>query len=455
MLALPLSVGLIATSGGAPVPTRTPQRHAVIQTPVAASVAQALAGAPIPATTNPSIYGASNDHVNLGACSAFGKVRSAICNYGASNGSKAIVIFGNSHAAMWVPAIAAAARSANYRFYPFVKEACAFEAFTAAVPKFSPHNACAIWYRWARKQIAVLHPAILIVGSYVSTQYWRQGEITAVAQLKPLTRRLILFGDDPHISDPATCLLAPGATQRSCLHPESASSRRAAGEVAAVARRERVRFFDVTPWFCSNGLCPSIIDGYIPYVEGSHVTEAYSVALAPEMRGALGIGPATVAVIPPRPAVTRAGASGIIWDPSSLVSFGRWSGDGMRATITAASFSAGWPNGSSQWVALVFKKVGAGSAVCAATEFDPATGTVSPGANLAGVWPTGWYPSSAQPFPCGSHPITLRASIGQLSFESPSGSACGTVTWQTASAYTIQTFSTGGSWCDSYALLVY
>jgi O-acetyl-ADP-ribose deacetylase (regulator of RNase III) len=50
-----------------------------------------------------------------------------------------------------------------------------------------------------------------------------------------------------------------------------------------------VNYIDVTPWFCDDGLCPSIIDGFIPYKDGAHVTPQYSAYLGKAMTTALNL----------------------------------------------------------------------------------------------------------------------------------------------------------------------
>lgn len=246
------------------------------------AVVAAQAGDQIPKVTTPRLRKAHGDYVDLGDCSAFRKLRSKICPYGDAKGTKTVVVFGNSHSVMWVPGISLVAKAEKWRVIPLVKEACGYEGYVG-----NGDNPCVLFYKWAKDVIARLHPDVIVIGSYTSPSNWQIGEETVVAQLKRLTRRLILLTDTPWIPRPATCLSRLGATLKSCLWDETPARVQAAVAVRKIAASMRVQYVDVTPWFCDDGLCPSVIDDYIPYYDGSHLTPQYSAFLANDLGAAL------------------------------------------------------------------------------------------------------------------------------------------------------------------------
>jgi len=267
----------------APVAMAAHASGAVASQPLAV-LAQAVADGeqndPLPASTAPTVADALQDHVNLGRCSAFRRLRSAICNYGDPNGTKTVVVFGNSHSAMWVPALAVAAKADHWKLYPVVKESCGYDTYTDVVPGLKAGNQCSSWYDWAKTVIAGLHPNAIVMGSYTKTTYWALGERITIAQLRPLTKRFVLLSDSPWIPAPAQCFQYPNATQGTCLRHESA--RRIATQVKthAIANVMHVQYLDITPLLCDAGQCPSVIDGIIPTADGSHVTPQYSAFVA-------------------------------------------------------------------------------------------------------------------------------------------------------------------------------
>jgi peptidoglycan/LPS O-acetylase OafA/YrhL len=295
----PVAVGAVLTVAVLAAPTvpfvaaSAAATTAAAQVPVATAIADAVAAgqanAAIPSATTPSLLSAATDSENIGACSAYNKLTSKICEYGDPTGTKTVVVIGASHSTMWVPAIAAAAKADHWKFFPVVKEACGYEDYTDTAPGGNPNNTCAEWYKWAKVQIAKLHPNVIIIGSYTDTKYWARGEATIIAQLKPLTKRVILLSDTPWIPEPAGCLLKPNVNQGSCLWQERSSRVQAAAQTKAIAGAAHVNYIDVTPWFCDAGLCPSIINDIIPYKDGAHVTPQYATYLGTAMTVALNL----------------------------------------------------------------------------------------------------------------------------------------------------------------------
>jgi len=267
----------------ASVATATYASAGVASKPLA-QLAQAVADGerndPLPATTTPTVEYALRDHVNLGRCSAFQQLRSAICNYGDPSGTKTVVVFGNSHSAMWVPALAVAAKADHWKLYPVVKESCGYDTYTDVVPGLDPGNACSSWYDWAKTVIARLHPNVLMMGSYTFTTYWALGERLVISQLKPLTKRFILLSDSPWIPAPSGCFLHLNATQGTCLRHESPMRIAVQVQTHEIANYLHVQYLDITPLLCDDGRCPSVIDGIIPTADGSHVTPQYSTFVA-------------------------------------------------------------------------------------------------------------------------------------------------------------------------------
>ena len=300
LLLWPVATGLVVAVSVAvmpPIPFAAAAGPAVAESaPLAVrnAVAAALANAAIPTATSPGLAVASSDHVNLGNCSAYRKLRSQICQLGDPHGSRTMVLFGNSHSVMWEPALAVVAKQEHWKFYPVVKEACGYDTYTDLVPGLSPKNQCTQWYEWARSVIARLHPDLIIMGSYTATKYWVRGEQRAIAQLKPLAPRFILFSDTPRIPSPSVCLLQSGATQKTCLRHETPARFQDQRTVKQIAALAGVNYLDVSPWFCWNGLCPSVIDGLIPYYDGAHLTPEYSKFLTSDVQRAINLSGGTV-----------------------------------------------------------------------------------------------------------------------------------------------------------------
>jgi len=296
----PAAVGLVVTTIALATPasafaaSTTPSANVSVETAVANAVAVAQAGTPVPTNTIPSLSVAGTDHVYLGNCDAYNTPSWHVCQYGDAKGSKTVVVMGNSHASMWVPAISVAAKADHWKFYPLVHEACGFEQMVNLNNHYDAKNHCALWYDRAIAIIKGLHPDAIVVGTYTGSSKWAQGERVMLGQLKTLTKKLIVLSDTTRIPSPPDCLLQSGATQKSCLWP--ISSKRAAYTLRTsnMATSTGSQFINVTPWFCDDDLCPSLINNTVPFFDGAHLTPQYSTYLGTAMRKALNLDGAKV-----------------------------------------------------------------------------------------------------------------------------------------------------------------
>ena len=253
---------------------------------VIAAVRAAQAGVAVPSATAPSLTAAAGDSEQIGDCSAYLHVTSRLCQFGDATGAKTMVVFGNSHSAMWIPALSIIAKADEWRFTPVVKEACGYDQYVNLTKMhLGPKNQCRLWFEWASAQVKRIHPDVLVIGVY-AFRYWEAGLQSVIAKLKPFAGRVVLISDAPGLPQVAAdCLMTSGATQRSCLFLESQSPAptNAYRVVGALARRDGASWIDVQSWFCSRGLCPSVINGIIPYWNKRHMTKTYSRYLAPTL----------------------------------------------------------------------------------------------------------------------------------------------------------------------------
>ena len=110
--------------------------------------------------------------------------------------------------------------------------------------------------------------------------------------------------------DTQWCLSQSGTTLGSCLWVERPHRVTTELQTQALAAKEGVNYLDITLWFCSHALRPSVSNNLLPYADGSHVTAQYSTFLAPDLAVALNVGE-TVTVQP------RSSASSSTPSPSS------------------------------------------------------------------------------------------------------------------------------------------
>ena len=242
----------------------------------------------LPSVIIPSIATASSDGVNLGACSQYPVLTRKVCNLGDPTGTKTLVVFGNSHSVMWVPALSLIAKAEGWKLYPIVREACAYEVYVNLGQFWMPDNPCTTFYTWAKTAIKRIHPDVIVMGSYYESSGWIAGEEQIVRQLKPLTKRFILLSDDVRGVAPATCLAQADATQGTCSRHEGSNSHERQAQKIATTRK--VNFLDIRPLLCDDEICPDVIGGFIPTKDSGHLTPQFSAFVAPALALALNLG---------------------------------------------------------------------------------------------------------------------------------------------------------------------
>lgn len=251
----------------------------------------------LPSVLVPSLATASRDGVNLGACSQYPRLTRKVCNLGDPTGTKTLVVFGNSHSVMWVPALSLIAKAEGWKLYPIVREACAYEVFVNMGQFWNPQNPCSTFYVWAKTAIERLHPDVIVMGSYDESPGWIAGEEQVIRQLKPMTKRFILLGDDVHGVAPEACLAQADATQGTCTRPEGSNAHVIQAE--KIAATTKVNFLDIRPLMCEDKTCPAVIGGFIPTKDSAHLTPQFSAFVAPALALALNLGGRdTIKIVP-------------------------------------------------------------------------------------------------------------------------------------------------------------
>ena len=222
---------------------------------------------------------------NDGCHADFGQTNTTECLYGDTSSNKEIVLFGDSHAAQWFPAVEKIANSQGYKLFSFTKASCS--AIELPRPNKGAFKAseCKKWQENQIAKIKKIKPNILIITNSEHHQlntkekskqfYWQQGQRKLYEELKPVSENIIFLEDTPkpQIDVPACLATSKEEECNQINKPFKFGS-------------PSYKRIDLTNWFCDSN-CPAIKDDYIVYRDASHISLAAALAATEILRSEL------------------------------------------------------------------------------------------------------------------------------------------------------------------------
>jgi len=273
------------------------------RSPVPAPVVP-VAGGPLPADLAPPLAGARDDKPVIytdGCHLAAADVTSPPCAYGTVGSRTEIVLFGDSHAAQWFPALERIATERGWRLTSLTKSACpAVEVTIWSGALRREYRECDAWRQGAIERIVASRPALVVLSdSRVATLLvdgkrvdateapsdWLAGLGRTLQQLRDTVDAVAVIGDTPRSStDPPVCLSRHPDDILACATERGIAVDRAwsAGE-AATAAAEGATFIDPTDLLCAADICPAVIGRYLVQRDEHHLSTPYAASLAPRL----------------------------------------------------------------------------------------------------------------------------------------------------------------------------
>ncbi|MFZ4717845.1 MAG: acyltransferase family protein [Ilumatobacteraceae bacterium] len=249
----------------------------------------------VPSNLSPSLARARGDLPSIydnGCILDPGENEPKQCIYGDANGATTIVLFGDSHAAQWMPAMHQAAAQHGWRLLLHVKKACP----TAEIPTSQDPNGtdCGAWRAAVIQQMASLRPDLVVMSAYRYKQVgaavgrnpddvWREGLDLTMSKLRPSAGKVIVLGDSATpTSDVPSCVAGNITGVANCISSRDAAVR--TGRLAVerdIAAKYDASFVPTSDWMCTDQYCPVVVGNVLMYRDNSHLTATASAFLAP------------------------------------------------------------------------------------------------------------------------------------------------------------------------------
>ncbi len=303
--ATPLTVNAVPVPAGSSLEAydaAAQQAFSQVQAAVKASIGLRA----VPSNLNPPLAGAATE---LKAMLLNGCLREPFqggqpeCTTGDTASPTTVALVGDSHAAMWNPALEQLATQRHWRLETMAKGACPLidlpitnHLFSGLVERFEH---CGQWRGQIMARLRNEHPRLIVVGlwrgygagnsngwmsgfdSYDAS--WIGGLTQLVKQLSSIGASVLVLGPtpDPHTSVP-TCLSGHLDDATACSPPRSTAVDQAgiAAETAAT-QAGGGHYSDLTDLFCNAERCPVIVGNTLVYIDETHLTIEYSRLLGP------------------------------------------------------------------------------------------------------------------------------------------------------------------------------
>ncbi|MFE4000193.1 acyltransferase family protein [Nocardioides sp. YIM B13467] len=276
---------------------------------VRASVLAAREDTPVPTELRPALTELDSLKPSRTRCDYTDDTERDLCVDGDPDGTRTMVVFGNSHALHWVPTLDRVAKEHGFRVYYLVKNRCVSASITTdRGGGRDPYTECDDFNRWAFKQYRRLDPDLTVVstappikGVYDEDGSWvgEQNEIDELMhpayadflrRVDEHTRRTVLIRDIQGFdANAGTCLSRPGATLRDCLMGAVESRERSIDVQVRAAEEVGVDVADMSSYFCWDGSCPAVVGDTITHYDGTHMSRQYAPQLAEPLARELGI----------------------------------------------------------------------------------------------------------------------------------------------------------------------
>jgi peptidoglycan/LPS O-acetylase OafA/YrhL len=262
---------------------------------VLAAVAKSTELGPVPTNLTPPLGAIAKPDVFVNGCVlSWRDVEQPECVSGDVGAATTVALVGDSHAAMWHPALEPVARERHWRLETMSKVLCPL----MELPINSPYlgrtfTECGQWRGDAIARLEKERPRLIVLdmarrygadfGFTSYDQAWLDSLTRLVQRLHGTGAGVLVLGPvpDPHSTVP-TCVSAhmDNATECSPVRSVAVNDTGIAAEAAATAAGGG-QYADLSELFCTADRCPVIVGNTLVYRDDNHVTIEYAQVLGP------------------------------------------------------------------------------------------------------------------------------------------------------------------------------
>jgi len=215
------------------------------------------------------------------------------CAYGKLDSRRVVLVLGDSHARMWLPALVPAAVHFGFRLVLQWLPACPTALVAVLEPATGhPYYECSKFRRLAIADVRRLSPELVlltdrtanardVLGHQIPNILWRIGEEQMISSLRSPRTHVAIIGDVTRftLALPGCLGAYPTNIQRcSVPNPNPVFNSHSSAELSAAAALG-VPYINPQPWLCRN-VCSPIVGHFVAYYDAQHVSATYAAFLS-------------------------------------------------------------------------------------------------------------------------------------------------------------------------------
>ena len=227
------------------------------------------------------------------------ETESPACVYGNPASDTTVVLFGDSHAMQWFPALNKLAKEHDWRLVGLTKSACSpakIHIYSAGLRR--DYRECDEWRDRTLQRITQQEDPSLVVISMLNRYVPREegkrlygeaadeavveGYVSTLRKLRSTGAPVAVMEDVPRTDkNIPECVSRSLDNLRDCAFPRGDAMGQPRDNARAAAEVQGASLIDATPMICPGKTCPAVIGDALVYRNGSHLTATYVRSLTP------------------------------------------------------------------------------------------------------------------------------------------------------------------------------
>ena len=221
------------------------------------------------------------------------------CVLGDPSAPQTVVLFGDSHALMWAPALDLLGKAHSFKVVLLWLGRCPVASVKVYAPKYSFPKLCDGFRSLELQRIVSLKPALIVLaeltagvakpggGTYTNAKAWSSALQTSLTVLKQAKAPLAILEDGPtfKVSVPECLSQFPRAIQHCAQSQNGAPTSMYLAERSAAAVAG-ITSVPTRKWLCAQ-TCSPVIGPFLPYQDTNHLTSTFVRYLSTVLGAAL------------------------------------------------------------------------------------------------------------------------------------------------------------------------